>query len=216
MEPHSALPLWESIVDPGFRHGNWEKEVIRAWRVRQRSLSNSAFCTFHPFLPLPVPVWTFLPECLWQVLKKVWTLRGEAANSQWAQGHAKHFAESQCLVTAYTEGSFLYKKLKENHAIRTPAPSSMAWQTLFLGGESHTDFKSCQKPLLWVIRDKWTSYTRCAMSKLFSLFFMEQVQKQLTNAAWVSIWIAISCVHKADELKLPLGFAGKGPVNSHN
>lgn len=71
-----------------------------------------------------------------------------SANSQWAQGHAKHFAESQCLVTAYTEGSFLYKKPKENHAIRTPAPSSMAWQTLFLGGESHTDFKSSQKSLL--------------------------------------------------------------------
>lgn len=48
-----------------------------------------------------------------------------------------------------------------------------------------------------------------AMNKLFSLSFLEQVQKQLTNTAQASIWKAISCIHKADELYLPLGFYWK-------
>lgn len=41
-------------------------------------------------------------------------------------------------------------------------------------------------------------YAEHAMSKLFSLSFLEQAQKQLTNAAQVSVWNAISCIHKAE------------------
>ena len=52
-------------------------------------------------------------------------------------------------------------------------------------------------------------YAECVMNKLFSLSFLEQAQKQLTNAAQISIWKAISCVNKADELHLPLGFYWK-------